>query len=287
MDNRNNEIPKVYFKKNINAISEFEIKDLKEIYNKSEKLNFDIFNFHKQQFNVIFFIMKDNVSHFVDFESYILNKGDILFITNNSVHAFDKRAPIQGLVILFTDEFLLSSIARKVFKVPMIKNVANDKTISNFLDILKQEYDRAKIKEEIFYKNILSSLIIKLDTDIKEKNENNFNSNWYSVINLLDELIEKNNYRNRDVRIFAEEMGYGYKQLNIICKTLTGKTIKKYINDTVILEIKRKLITTDLSIKELCVYFNFDEDTNFIKFFKKEAGITPKKFKEKYLNKNF
>ena len=32
-------------------------------------LSFDIYNFHKQQFNLIIFITRDNVRHFVDFES--------------------------------------------------------------------------------------------------------------------------------------------------------------------------------------------------------------------------
>lgn len=289
-----NEIPKINFRKEINTLNGFEIKEIKDIYDKSYNLNFDIYSFHKQQFNLIIFITKDNVKHFVDFESYNLNSGDVLFITNNSVHAFDKDNSIQGQVILFTDEFLLNGVThqevkyinntrRRVFKYPVIKKILDNEIILNLLKILKEEYVNNKVTEELFYRNILSSLIIKLDINIREKKENSFNSNWYSVMGLLDSSIENNGYRLRDSGSLAEGLGYGYKQLNIICKTLTNKTVKKYINDMVILEIKRKLITTDLSIKELCVYFNFDEDTNFVKFFKKETGTTPKKFKEKYL----
>jgi AraC-like DNA-binding protein len=56
--------------------------------------------------------------------------------------------------------------------------------------------------------------------------------------------------------------------LNEICKTATGNTVKQYIDNYLILESKRWLCVSDLSVKELTYQLGFDEPTNFQKFLK-------------------
>jgi AraC-like DNA-binding protein len=79
-------------------------------------------------------------------------------------------------------------------------------------------------------------------------------------------------------------MGYSYKQLNIICKSLTGDTLKSYIDSMIVLEMKRQIVANNMSLKELCIFFDFAEETNLVKYFKRNVGMTPKKFKDQYKN---
>ncbi|SLM29662.1 Transcriptional regulator, AraC family (fragment) [Desulfamplus magnetovallimortis] len=68
--------------------------------------------------------------------------------------------------------------------------------------------------------------------------------------------------------------------MNKIAKAITGNTVKSFIDNFVILEIKRQLAVSDISIKELTYLMGFEEPTNFVKYFKKHTSQSPAQFKK-------
>ena len=54
---------------------------------------------------------------------------------------------------------------------------------------------------------------------------------------------------------------------------------KAFIASRISLEAKRLLVHTDLSVTLIAESLGFEEATNFIKFFKREAGCTPAEFR--------
>ena len=72
------------------------------------------------------------------------------------------------------------------------------------------------------------------------------------------------------------------KHLNGIVKEFTLNTAKHFIDNFVILEAKRAIVSSNYSLKEIGYIVGFDEVTNFTKFFKKHTGITPKQFKNDF-----
>ena len=77
-------------------------------------------------------------------------------------------------------------------------------------------------------------------------------------------------------------MDISYKHLNDICKAVLGQTAKEFIDKYLILETKRHLASSNISVKELTFQMGFDEPTNFIKFFKRHTHQTPSQFKKLY-----
>ena len=77
-------------------------------------------------------------------------------------------------------------------------------------------------------------------------------------------------------------MNISYKHLNEICKIVTGNTVKEIIDAFLILESKRRLVISDISIKELTYKLGFDEPTNFVKFFRKHTGQSPTQFRKAF-----
>ncbi|MGB0990817.1 MAG: helix-turn-helix domain-containing protein, partial [Halarcobacter sp.] len=60
-----------------------------------------------------------------------------------------------------------------------------------------------------------------------------------------------------------------------------NKSTKVYLNELLILEIKRCLLDENLTLHEISNKLEFDEITNLIKFFKKLEGIAPGDFKRR------
>jgi AraC-like DNA-binding protein len=64
---------------------------------------------------------------------------------------------------------------------------------------------------------------------------------------------------------------------------LTGKTSLQIIKAKLLLEIKRLLFHTNLSITEIANHFNFEDQSYFTKFFKRETGMTPLRYRTETL----
>ncbi|WP_344714552.1 helix-turn-helix domain-containing protein [Winogradskyella damuponensis] len=93
-------------------------------------------------------------------------------------------------------------------------------------------------------------------------------------------MLEIDYPKTRSSRDYASNLFISYKFLNDIVKTLTGKTVKAFIDDFVIIEIKRYLVTTSLSVKEISYKTGFEEPANMVRFFRKNTTFTPLKFRE-------
>jgi AraC family transcriptional regulator, transcriptional activator of pobA len=59
----------------------------------------------------------------------------------------------------------------------------------------------------------------------------------------------------------------------------TGRSTKHVIDERVVLEHKRLLAHTEISVKQLAERTGFDEPTNLVKFFRHHTGMTPLAFR--------
>jgi AraC-like DNA-binding protein len=92
--------------------------------------------------------------------------------------------------------------------------------------------------------------------------------------------VEKNFTKTRDAKAYAADLSISYKHLNDVSKEIVNSTAKSFIDNYVILEAKRMLVSTSLSVKEIAFELGFDEPTNFLKYFKKHTSITPVDFRK-------
>jgi len=282
-------IRKIKFRETLKI--EFEVMPISNIFKRFQKGNieFNIGQFHRPQFNMILLVKSDGAKHFVDFKMYDLNKNDILLVGNNHVHAFSADQNLEGTAIIFTNNFIeidkIGMISFKnLFNIHVIKKLGEDSTIKELFNILNNEYNRDNYDSIMLYRYLLRSILTKLDLLVDKYEMIKNNNEYIKIVLNIDRLIEKFNYQSRNSTKYIEVVGYSYKQLNIICKSVTGYTLKNYIDSVIILEMKRQIVANSMSLKELCVFFDFDEETNLLKFFKRNVGISPKKFGDKYKN---
>ena len=72
----------------------------------------------------------------------------------------------------------------------------------------------------------------------------------------------------------ADRLAVTPKYLSVVCNTVTGKSAQVVINDLTVQEIKRLLLQTDMSVKEICVQLDFVSLSFFCKYVKKHLGMT-------------
>ncbi len=77
------------------------------------------------------------------------------------------------------------------------------------------------------------------------------------------------------VKKYAEMLKTTPQNLNTICRKSSGQSASEILSHYLINEAKRLLIYTDLTVSEISVKLDFNDNSHFSKYFKRHVGLTP------------
>ena len=100
---------------------------------------------------------------------------------------------------------------------------------------------------------------------------------------LFRDLLETNYTNLKSVSDYAQLIFISEKRLGQATTKVLGKSPKEVINDRILLEAKRLLVHTNLSIKEIGQELGFEDPAYFVRYFKKNTKTSPVEFREMYL----
>ena len=281
-------IPNITFEGAEN-VKDFEFLNLSNLFARLPTiLDHDATEPHRISFFALLFVTKGIGNHQIDLKNYDLKAGTVLKIAKGQVHAFQKNAQYEGFLILFTEDFVLNLFSKSSLKIishlynyHITSPIFNDKKGNEFF--LNQLISELQIGNTYAQKNIIAALLnlylLRLE---RKSNHNKLQSNHSKLYPLFLEfrnLVDEKYTTTRNVKDYANMLSISTKHLNKIVKEFTLNTAKHFIDNFVILETKRAIVSTNHSLKEIGYAMGFDEVTNFTKFFKKNTGITPKQLK--------
>ncbi len=260
---------------------------IEDIYTGKISSSVDPFVSHRIKYFTLLLLTEGETHHEVDFVTYTLEKGYCLFISQERIQKFHESANCTGYVMNFTEDFMVRNFSQSAFsKISFLSNyVLNPTMFKDFGDIelfitaLKRELtlDLGIVKE-----NLVASMltVFLLKAQLHAGHDLKSYRGDFATFSKFQYFISLFHKESRSAKHYANLLNISYKELNNLTKVFTESTAKDYINDYTILEAKRSLASTNLSIKEIAFDYGFKEATNFIKFFKRATGDTPMKFRE-------
>lgn len=102
----------------------------------------------------------------------------------------------------------------------------------------------------------------------------------------LDDILNGRETEMFEIRDFAAKMNIHPRHLTNTVKHVTGKSPCDFFEERLMQISRRMLEETELSISQIAFNLTFDP-SNFTKFFKRFAGVTPKQYREKHLLEKF
>ncbi len=285
----------------INKISTYTYKNLKNsLQFEIQTLDFFSHNVrpvlveipHRINFYTILFISKGSGQHSIDFKTYNYETGDIFFMAKNQVVSFKINKKAEGFLLFFEEEFLYQNQVQfnelsysfpfnYGFYSPKINTGLNKNTFEVLFHSIYQEFsvpcspNTEEILQCLLRVVLLKSKAYSNQSLLKSSECSNLE---VSVFIKFQKLLEQPTIYSRNASNLCRTLGISYKYLNRLCKDLTGKTVKKFIDDSVILKAKRELTYSNLSISEIAFNLGFEEVTNFTKYFKKHTNQSPSEF---------
>jgi len=88
-------------------------------------------------------------------------------------------------------------------------------------------------------------------------------------------LLEREFMHLHLVSDYAARLSVSTKTLTLAVRACTGQTPLQMIDDRLVLEAKRLLRLSDLTVKEIAYHLGFDSPSNFVKFFRRHTGFQP------------
>ncbi|MFD2540784.1 helix-turn-helix domain-containing protein [Lacinutrix gracilariae] len=220
------------------------------------------------------------------FESNSENNLTIYFKPLNEVFKNEVFKEKAGLLLLFERDLIDEDDIEYVLDVMSLFNkfpqfVLTQQTekeqILKINDLLKKEYYSDAVSY-IMLKSLLKVLLLHL---IRFQN-NSFLKQDLSQkrVFMFLELMEIHFLEKTNTSFYADKIGISSKRLNQILKEKLNLTAKQIIQQRQITEAKRRLVRSEITIKELAFILGFDSMSSFSRFFKKHIGVSPSVFRQ-------
>lgn len=242
------------------------------------------------EFCLIWFC-KDNNQMIIDTQSFVFNKDQIICLTSfNKVNEYslneiryirfnrlfycvlsqESEASCKGILYYGATEVPIFNLCE-----------IEQKRLENFWEILLQEMqEKDNLQIEMLQMILKQILIICLRLYKRSKHWENENIEQINIIQEFNYLVETHFKTSHKVEDYAQKLNKSAKTLSNIFKKLTGKSPLQLIRERILLEAKRNLYYTDLTISEIGYDLGYEDLQSFSRFFKQMQGISPREYRE-------
>ncbi|MDC7235241.1 MAG: helix-turn-helix transcriptional regulator [Spirochaetales bacterium] len=267
--------------------SDFEIVDLQHFFNTKDKAH--ITRNYRLNFWMILYITEGVGAHFIDFQRYEYQKGEILVLQKNQVHHFEIGRDVQGYLLLFNEPHFYSSpggysqflneFFNEFIRTPLVL-INNEKGTVNrtLVELIFGEYGKDN-PDDLLITSLIQSFLVSVKSYSKV-DKALFQSSQFKTYSRFRELLEENFTAIRHVDVYAELLKVSKKKINSATRDIVGLSAKEVIIERIVTEIKRLLSLGELRKYEISDYLGFDEPSNMSKFFKRYTGQSPSEFKD-------
>lgn len=203
------------------------------------------------------------------------------------IKALDTEGAQTTLKYLFNEILLIESgkleiIKARVLELVTILSRASVEGGASLEKIFGLNLDLITELNNIDSINVLSSWVTKI---IDHFTKNIFNQIYSGDSYLISQALEHThaNYMNKlTLKKLSDYLHVSESYLSKLFKSETGIGFTQYLNEIRIKHSQELLTSTKMSIVEIALYVGYEDQSYFTKVFKKQVGITPKKYRSQH-----
>lgn len=225
----------------------------------------------------IIFVMNGKVFLQEDETKYILNKNDAFILFPDRQHfgyqTSGEKTSFYWVHFKTSDFSALGLNDNRLISLPDGYNI--NSLFKQLLHVVNTaEYP--KYTADLYMALIISELIFNLL---------NMSRKYSALAKTVAEWIRINcKDKNITVNSAAEYFQYNQDYLSKLFKASFGVGMKEYINTERIKLIKKYLMSSGYTVKQISVMMGYKDENSLIKFFKYNEGISPVRYKNTYYN---
>ncbi|KQQ45126.1 hypothetical protein ASF61_21100 [Duganella sp. Leaf126] len=250
---------------------------------------------HRIDFHQLLYVTEGRCAHVVDFGQVDCVAGTILMTRPGQAQQFDTDGAWDGWLLLFQSDFLLPSGAAQAGRSlapelawlgqPMQLDGALQQRVADSVAQLHRDTQLPAVRGELhaLLRHQLHALLIRLAIAWGEREAASaghpVSAGERQRYRRFLQLVEQRFRHWHQVQDYAAALGCSDKSLNRAAQAFADCTAKAVIVERIMLEAKRLLAHTALPVAVVGGQVGFDEATNFTKFFRREALMSPGAFR--------
>ncbi|GGM88720.1 AraC family transcriptional regulator [Dyadobacter beijingensis] len=247
---------------------------------------------HRHSFYHLVLFTEGSGRHTIDFHHFQAEPDQIYFMIPGQVHTWDFEAGMEGYVVNFSDSFFTSFLLQPEYldtfsffdqdssnNVLKISENVRERIGQLFEELLAQNARATHWRDDMVRVLLLQIFLIIEQSDAVDRRKSAAKGKNATVRNFI-RLIDKHYDKVRLPGQYADMLNVTPNHLNALCKEHMGMQAGELIRNRIVLEAKRLLINLDLTVSEIAYRLNFNDNSYFTKFFRKETGMTPEDFRK-------
>lgn len=261
-----------------------------------EKTNNEDFKQMRFQDFVKVVLLKSGSTIKVDFKEYPIEKDALFFINAGQWYRFEHIQ--DGKMLYYNRDFYCIEIHDKevacdgilfhnVYEIPVVYLTDGESEAMHVIfEEIKNEVNHEDSSTEEMLRILLKQIIIKSTriwklahhvADESAKQELEFSRKF-------SQLVEWHYTSKHSVADYADMLSITPKALNKRIAKYSKITPNDIIKNRIMLEAKRLLVHTGLSVKEIGYKLGYDDPAYFIRLFLKQTDTSPQNFRKQYLS---
>ncbi|MBC9794989.1 helix-turn-helix domain-containing protein [Sinomicrobium weinanense] len=234
----------------------------------------------------------------VDFTDYRTRKPALFFVNSNQHMHIHKAGKEQGHFMYYNRDFYCIQIHdaevacdgllfNNVYQVPVTELSPKENTlVLNLYEQIREEFEEEASAKEEMLRIYLKQIIIRATRLWKQQQLGKLNHEPLPEIEFFRDfsrLVEIHFRTRHTVADYAELLSVAPKTLSNKFKRFNLPQPNEVIKNRIMLEAKRLLNYTDLSVKEIAYDLGYEDPAYFNRLFTGKVGDSPAVFKKKYL----
>jgi AraC-like DNA-binding protein len=228
----------------------------------------------------------------IDRQTEPIEKGRVFFSSPGQVRSWNFDIIPCGYVLIFEEEFLctffndaqflqnLSYFSSYEAHSSIVLTPAEYCQLEPLMQNIKDEICRYQIKD----KHILRALLYQVLMLLKRMYTSHYPASEFSLTNRYIQkfvrLVNSNFQHNRSVDFYSQQLNITPGHLNDLVKHHLGMSAKQHILNRTMLEAKRLLNYTQLSVDEIATHLNYENSSYFVRAFRNSTNQTPLRFRK-------
>ena len=242
---------------------------------------------HRHDFYHLFWVESGNGTFVSDGRSFPLTRGSLIFVPPGQVHAWHSNATLNGYVLCFEPASLFSGKDRPyrlVHDLAQFSATTKDQATfqvaglnyqvlrAAFKDLANESSGRAEFRSDMLRSQV-TALLIRVHRLCLRTPSAEVQGYSTQLSNRFLLLLEKEEGKLQRTSFYTSALSVSARVLVDAVLAETGKSPSAWIRDRTLLEARRLLTYTDLTISEIAYRLNFRNVSYFVRFYRRLAGV--------------
>jgi AraC-like DNA-binding protein len=229
-----------------------------------------------------------------DFRETDVTGETLFFLSPGQVHTMHPEPGTDGTIISFTREFF-DGPAGMLFDLPffyathtlpwILLDASENRPFHEIFREMQDEFDQAKPGANEILRSLLRILFVRA-TRLYGADTVDGRQRSNALVRRFHQSVEQHFQEWQTLEPYARELGISVNHLNDVIRETTGVPAGEHIRGRRLLDAKRLLLYSELSVSEIGYHLGFRDPSYFSRFFRRYEAATPAEFRgtirEKY-----